>query len=71
MIADLLSDARAYCAARGITLTTLGVYAVADSRLFARLEAGGECLPRTVRRVRKYMAENPPPVAEDPEKDVA
>jgi len=60
MIQDFITDARRYCEARGINLTTLGLYAVSDSRLFSRLEAGGQCLPRTIDRVRRYMSENPP-----------
>ena len=71
MIEDFLNEARIYSTARGISLTTLGVYAVSDSRLFARLEAGGECLPRTVRRVRLYMSNNPAPQAEDTTHDSA
>ncbi len=63
MIDDLIRDARAYCDARGIKLATLGAYAVGDKTLFGRLESGGECLPRTARRVREYMADNPLPVS--------
>lgn len=65
MLDQFLKEARAYCAARGIKLETLGYYAVSDSKLFPRLESGGECLPRTMRRVREYMKANPPPRSED------
>lgn len=61
MLNEFLNDARQYAAARGISLTTLGVYSVADSRLFARLLAGGQCMPRTIERVRQYMAAHPVP----------
>lgn len=60
MIDALLNESREYCAARGISLTTLGLYACDDSKLFARLESGGQCMPRTIERVRKYMAEHWP-----------
>lgn len=59
MLDEFLSEARVYAAARGITLTTLGLYAVADSRLFNRLESGGQCMPRTMERVREYIRKNP------------
>lgn len=59
MIEQFITDARAYCAARGIKLVTLGRYAVDDKELFPRLLRGGQCLPRTMDRVRAYMAENP------------
>lgn len=60
MIEEFLTEARAYCKARAIKLTTLGRYAVDDKELFPRLERGGQCLPRTMERVRAFMAENPP-----------
>jgi hypothetical protein len=60
MIKQLLSEAEAYCEAAGIKLATLGYYATNDTRLFARLQAGGECLPRTAAKVRAYMRDNPP-----------
>lgn len=60
MIQDFLSEAKAYCDARGIKLTTLSRYAVDDKELFPRLERGGQCYPRTIDRVRHYMAQNPP-----------
>ncbi|MEC9432137.1 MAG: hypothetical protein VYD87_04440 [Pseudomonadota bacterium] len=42
-----------------------------DGKLFARLQSGGQCLPRTMDRVRAYMAANPPAEAEAPEADAA
>jgi hypothetical protein len=60
MIKQLLSEAEAYCGAAGIKLATLGYYATNDTRLFARLRSGGECLPRTAEKVRAYMRDNPP-----------
>jgi hypothetical protein len=64
MIKQLLSEAEAYCGAVGIKLATLGYYATNDTRLFARLKSGGECLPRTAEKVRAYMRANPPKRAE-------
>lgn len=60
MIEDFLSEAEAYCAQAGIKLATLGYYANSDTRLFSRLQSGGECLPRTMEKVRAYMRDNPP-----------
>ncbi len=65
MIDEFLTEARAYCKARNIKLATLGRYAVDDKEPFPRLERGGQCYPRTMDRVRAYMAENPP--AQTPE----
>lgn len=59
-ISQLLTDASAYCEAKGIQLSTLGAYAVKDNGFFSRLQSGGEALPRTIRKVRDYMAANPP-----------
>lgn len=64
MIEEFLKEARAYCEAAGIKLATLGYYAANDTRLFSRLEGGGECLPRTMRKVRAYMEANPPKSSE-------
>lgn len=60
MIQQFIDDAKSYCDAVGIKPSTLGQYAVADNTLFSRLESGGQCLPRTIERVRAYMAANPP-----------
>ena len=60
MIEEFISEAKRYCDAAGIKLSTLGQYAVTDNSLFARLESGGQCLPRTMTKVRDYMAANPP-----------
>jgi hypothetical protein len=56
-----LADAERYCAAAGIKLSTLGLYAVGNSRFFANLKAGRPCLTSTLERVRRYMQENPRP----------
>ena len=57
---DLLIEIETYCSAVGIKPTTLGRYAVNDGGFVSRLEAGGQCLPRTAQKVRAYMAANPP-----------
>lgn len=59
MYDDFICEAERYCAARGIRLSTLGAYAVGDKTLFTRLRNNGNCLPPTMERVRRYMAENP------------
>lgn len=58
-IADLIAEAEAYCAAKGIKLSTLGLYALENSRWFDDRRAGKPCLTKTILRVRQYMAENP------------
>lgn len=59
MITQFISEARAYCERAGIKPSTLGQYAVRDNTLFDRLESGGQCLPRTMDRVRAYMESHP------------
>lgn len=56
---QLLADIHTYCARAGISTATFGSYALNDSGFVARLEAGGECLPRTEARVRGYIAAHP------------
>lgn len=56
----LISEIKAYCEARGISTGTFGSYAVGDGKFMDRLERGGQCLPKTVEKVRDYMAANPP-----------
>lgn len=59
LISHLIADASKYCDAKGIKLSTLGARALNDTRFFARLQSGREALPRTIRKVRDYMAANP------------
>jgi hypothetical protein len=54
------SEIDAYCHAAGLRPSTVCHRAVANGHLYKRLEAGGECLPRTVEKVRAYMRANPP-----------
>jgi len=61
----LISEIKAYCAARGISAGTFGSYAVRDGKFMDRLERGGQCLPKTVDQVRAYMASNPAPQTGD------
>lgn len=56
---NLLNEIRDYCDRVGIKPTTFGVYAAGDGKLVKRLESGGQCLPRTVERIRAYIADNP------------
>lgn len=63
-ISRLLADIDAYCAERGIRPSTFGRLAANDGKFYDRLKGGGDCLQRTIARVRRYMRENPP--AADP-----
>lgn len=65
MIDEFISEAVVYCERRNIKLATLGAYSVGDRTLFSRLKNNGQCLPRTMDRVRSYMRDNPPNVQSD------
>lgn len=67
-IQDLLAEIRAYCRDAGLEPSVLGRRAVQDSKFVARLEAGGQCLPSTMAKVRRYMAEHPPKAGADCER---
>lgn len=60
IIEAFVAECRSYCQERNISLASLGAYAVNDNSLFVRLEGDGQCLPRTMGKIRRYMAENPP-----------
>ena len=53
---ELLADIRAFCAARGMTVTRFGTEAVNDPSFVAGLEKGRECRRATLNRVRTFMA---------------
>lgn len=59
----VIEEAERYCAAAGIKLSSLGLYAVDNSRFFANLKAGRSCLVSTLDRVRQYMVDNPRPAS--------
>jgi hypothetical protein len=60
MMSDLISEMKSYCDRSGTAASTLGRRALGDPSFVSRLRGGGECLPRTVERVRAYMRDNPP-----------
>lgn len=49
-----------YCAASGLKPTTVCVYALKSQHLYDRLRAGGECLPRTAKKLLAWIEANPP-----------
>lgn len=53
----LIRVAKGYGDHVGLKLSTIGAYAVNDGKFFERLEAGGECLPRTAMKLLNYLAE--------------
>lgn len=57
---DIIAEGEAYCALKGIKLSTLSSYAVGSSRWFDERKAGKPCLTTTIDRLRQYMRENPP-----------
>jgi hypothetical protein len=60
---QLLQAIDDYAAASGLSPKTVCQYAVKGSNLYDRLRAGGECLPRTARKIMSYIASNPPGAA--------
>ena len=64
MMTQLIIDIERYVAERKsarrpIKESTFGRLAVNDGKLLQRLRAGGEVMPRTERRIREFMEENP------------
>lgn len=57
---DLLADVMRYSRAVKLSPSTVCLRAVGNPHLPKRLEAGGQCLPRTADRVRAFMVANPP-----------
>ncbi len=51
----LLAKIQAYCAASGMKPSVFGLKAVNDGKLVPRLEAGGECLPRTAQKILAFI----------------
>jgi hypothetical protein len=60
MKARLFAAAEAYADAKGIKLTSVGMYATKDSTLFDRISAGGMCSARVYDRVMAWMSDNWP-----------
>lgn len=49
-----------YAAASGLTRGTICQYALKNNRFYDRLAEGGECLPRTAKRLLAWIEANPP-----------
>jgi hypothetical protein len=49
-----------YAARSGLTRGTICQYALKNNRFYDRLASGGECLPRTARRLLTWIENNPP-----------
>tara|TARA_B100002003_G_scaffold227027_1_gene234295 strand:+ start:2451 stop:2666 length:216 start_codon:yes stop_codon:yes gene_type:complete len=56
----LLDEIETYCRSTGLSPSTVCLRAAGNGHLPKRLQSGGECLPRTMEKVRAYMRENPP-----------
>lgn len=56
---DLLTEIESFARRVGLAPATICRKAVGAGHLPGRLRSGGECLPRTARRLRQWMAENP------------
>lgn len=59
---ELISEIEKFAERHGIAPATVTVRAVANSRLYHRLKAGGSCSMRTADRLRQWMADNSAPV---------
>lgn len=59
---QFIEEVQAYAAARGLKPSTVVQYAARQSaaRWQSWVDGEAQCLPRTMERVRRYMAENPP-----------
>lgn len=55
---DLIAEITAFCEAQGVSKATFGKAALGDPRFVYDLEAGRQCLPRTVNRARAFIAEH-------------
>ena len=69
MMTQLITDIERYIAVREsagrrIEESTFGRFAVNDGKLMARLRAGNEIMPKTERKIRQWMADNPPEAVE-------
>lgn len=53
---QLLTDIRAFCAAHGLPVTSLGQAALGDTAFVHKLEKGRRVWPETEAKVRDYMA---------------
>lgn len=60
----LLEEISDYCVRASTAPSTFGRRAVGDPSFVSRLQSGGECLPRTMEKVRAYMRANPPQATE-------
>ncbi|WP_026792194.1 hypothetical protein [Pleomorphomonas oryzae] len=58
-ITELLSRIECYCAARGISESTFGLYVVNDGKFVARVRAGGSMTLKTFERVEAALASDP------------
>ena len=56
LMSTLLDDIVAFIARADMAESTFGKRAANDGKLVARLRAGGQCLPRTEKAIRDYMA---------------
>jgi len=57
---DVLSLARAYAECVGISLTTVGVRAAGNDKMFVRLATGRTCTVRSLERAARWFACNWP-----------
>ena len=57
---NLIAEITAYCEAAGISPSTLSMRALGSSRFMMRLKRKVEKLEQDQRKLRTYMADNPP-----------
>lgn len=57
---DLVAEIEAFAARTGLARSRIGREALGDPSFVADLHAGRQCLPRTVARLRAWMAQRDP-----------
>ena len=63
-LAGLIDDIAAYCDARGIAESTFGRLCLNNNHLVPRMRKGKTITVASYKRIRQYMADNPPPARE-------
>jgi hypothetical protein len=59
---NIITEIKDYCAARKITATYLGLLVMKNGYIFPRLERRLASIERDKKRIRDYIAANPPKV---------
>ena len=61
---NFLTTIQEYCRAKPMAKSALGREVLGDPGFVTRLEGGAQCQLRTYEKVMRFMAQNPPPIAD-------